>query len=213
MPVPDASGELGAQVQWRNGEAAFVVPGEPVEETLWRNDGPWFCALAGAIRMKNIGREVAAFSGVPLQRSDGLGVFAFAVVSLKMSDDSELAAFVEASLQMNDGPGFGAFAVAYLQRSDEHGLAATDGASLWRSDEPEFGAFGAAFLQRNDGPELSGPGGFDRYPQNIDCVGLDGLLAGVGVDVETGLSGTDAGGDDSAEPAAAVLGASYREDG
>lgn len=210
VPVPVASGELGAEVPSRNGEAAFVVPGEPVEGTLSKNDGPWFCALAGAIPTKNIGHEVVAFSGVPLQMSDGLGIFAFAVVSLPMNDGPGLAAFVEASLQMNDGPGLGAFAVAYLQRNDVHGLAATDGASLWRSEEP---GFGATFLQRNDGPGPSGPGGFDRYPQNTDCVGLGELLAGVGADVEMGLSGIDAGGGDSGEPVAAVLGASYREDG
>lgn len=145
--------------------------------------------------------------------SDGLGTFAFAVVSLQMSDGSVLAAFAEASPQMNDGPGLGAFAVAYLLRNDARGLGATDGASLWRSDEPGFGAFGATFLQRNDGTGLSGPGGFDKYPQNTDCVGLGELLAGVGADVEMGLSGIDGGGGDSGEPVAAVLGASCRQDG
>lgn len=178
-----------------------------------KSDGPWFYAFAGAIPTENIVHEVVAFSGVPLQMSNGLGVFAFVVASLQMSGGSGLAAFVEASLQMNDGPGLGAFAGAYLLRSDAHGLAAIDGASLWKSDEPGFGAFGATFLQRNDGAGLSGLGGFDKYPQNIDCFGFGELLAGVGVDVEMELSGTVAGGGDSGEPVAAVPDASYREDG
>lgn len=151
-----------------------------------------------------------AFSGVPLQKSNELGVFAFVLAFLQMSDDSGLAAFVEVSLQKNDGPGLGVIAVAYLPRRDAHGLAATDGASLWRSDEP---GFGATFLQRNDGAGFSGLGGFDRCLQNIDCFGFGETLAEVGADVEMGLSGTVAGDGDSGEPVVALLDASYREDG
>lgn len=144
---------------------------------------------------------------------NGLGVFASAPAFLQTSDGSGLAASAEASLQKNDGPGLGATAAAYLPRNDAHGLAATDGASLWRSDEPGFGAFGATFLRRNDGAGSSVLGGFDRYPQNIDCFGFGEVLAEVGADVEMGLSGTVAGDGDSEGPAVAVLDASYREDG
>lgn len=40
MFVPDASGEFDAEVQLRNGGAAFVASGEFVGEHLLMNDGP-----------------------------------------------------------------------------------------------------------------------------------------------------------------------------
>lgn len=38
--VPDASGELDAEVQLTNDEAAFVASGELVGEPLLKSDGP-----------------------------------------------------------------------------------------------------------------------------------------------------------------------------
>lgn len=109
--------------------------------------------------------------------------------------------------------GLVASAGASLQMSGGPGTVATDGALQQRNDVLGLGASGGASQQKNGGAGVSCSGGFGRCPQHTDLVGWSELLVGVTAGVETGLNGTDVGGDDSGGPVAAVLGASYTEDG
>lgn len=136
---------------------------------------------------------------------------------------------VEELLLKNDGPWFCAFGGAFPMMRSEHGLVAsagaspqmsggpgivaTGGASRQRNDGLGLGASGGASLQKNGGAGVSCPDGFGRCPQHTDLVDWGGLLVGVMAGAEMGLNGTGVGGDDSGEPVAAVLGASYTEDG
>lgn len=157
-------------------------------------------ALDGEVRSRS-GEAAFAASGdlgaEPLLRNGGPWVCGFGGASLMMSSGHGLVASAGASQQTSGGPG----------------IAAADGASQQRNDGVGLGAPGGASQQRSGGPASSGLDGFGRCPQRIDLVGSDGLLVGETAGVEVGPNGTDGGGDDSGGPAAAVLGASYKEDG
>lgn len=116
-------------------------------------------------------------------------------------------------LLRNDVPWFSAFGGAFLMRRSVHGLVPSAGASQQMSGGPGIAATGGASPQRNGGPVVSCPDGFGRCPQRMVLVGWGGLLVGAVAGVAVGLNGTDVGGDDSGGPVAAVLGASYTEDG
>lgn len=167
-----------------NGVLVPDASGELDEEVRLRSGGAAFAAS---------GELVAE----PLLKNDGPWFCALGGAFPMMSSGHGLVVSVGASLQMSGGPG----------------IVVTDGASLQRSGGLGLGASGGASLQKNGGAGVSCPGGFGRCPQSTDLVGWGGLSVGVTAGVEMGLNGTDVGGGDPGVPAAAVLGASCKEDG
>lgn len=103
--VPDASGELGEEVQSRSGEPAFAASGEPGAEALLTNDGPWIYAFGGAFLMMSTGHGLVASAEAPQQMSGGLGTAATGAASQLRNDGLGPGASGGASLLRNGGVG------------------------------------------------------------------------------------------------------------